>query len=265
MNSDSRAEILRTVSLTKRFGALLAVNRVDYVLRENEVAGIIGSNGAGKSCFFNLLSGYYRPDEGTILFRGENVTHWPPQQRVAAGMMRTFQLTSTFDNLSVIDNLVVSFFRAYRKASLLRLFLNTCKAKHDEEKIAEILESFDLQDVRDRPVRNLGLGEKRLLEMAMAVLAEPKVLMFDEPLAGLAESEIQRVLAVLRRRVGRQTILIVEHKLSHVQGFLQRLTVMHEGRVIADGDCEATLAHPEVRRSYWRIAAPADAQTGVAS
>ncbi len=263
MNADTRAEIIRTESVTKHFGGLVAVDRMNYVLRENEVAGIIGSNGAGKSVFFNLLTGYYRPDAGTIFYQGENVTHRTPQQRVARGMMRTFQLTSTFDNLSVIDNLVISFFRAHRKPSLLQLFLNTCKGKHDEEKIAEMLHTFDLQDVRDRQVRNLSLGEKRLLEIAMALLAEPKLLLFDEPLAGLAESEIQRILAVLRKSAGRQTILIVEHKLSHVHDFVQRLTVMHEGRVIADGGVDECLRHPEVRRSYWQIEVPV-APTGVA-
>ncbi len=258
MNADPRAEIIRTESLTKRFGGLVALDSMNYVLRENEVAGIIGSNGAGKSLFFNLLTGYYRPDAGAIYYQGQNVTHRTPQQRVAMGMMRTFQLTSTFDNLSVIDNLVIAFFRAYRKPSLLRLLLNTCKAQHNEDKIVEMLDTFELQAVRDRQVRQLSLGEKRLLEIAMALLGEPKVLMFDEPLAGLAESEIHRILEVLRKRVGRQTILIVEHKLSHVQDFVQRLTVMHEGRVIADGGVEECLRHPEVRRSYWQIETPAE-------
>ncbi len=258
MTADPRAEIIRTDSLTKRFGGLVALDSVNYVLRENEVAGIIGSNGAGKSLFFNLLTGFYRPDAGTIYYQGQNVTHRTPQQRVAMGMMRTFQLTSTFDSLSVIDNLVISFFRAYRKPSLLQLFLNTCKAQRHEAKIVEMLDTFNLQDVRDRQVRHLGLGEKRLLEIAMALLGEPKLLMLDEPLAGLAESEIQRILEVLRQRVGRQTILIVEHKLSHVQDFVQRLTVMHEGQVIADGGVEECLRHPEVRRSYWQIEIPAE-------
>ena len=258
MTRDTRPEIIRTESVTKRFGGLVAVDHVNYVLRENEVAGIIGSNGAGKSVFFNLVTGYYPPDEGRIFYQGEDVTHGTPQERVAKGMMRTFQLTSTFDSLSVIDNLVVSFFRAHVKPSLLQLFLNTRKGQHGEQKIAEMLETFDLQDVRDRQVKNLSLGEKRRLEIAMAILAEPKVLMFDEPLAGLAESEIQSVLEVLRRRVGRQTILIVEHKLSYIQGFVERLTVMHEGRVIADGGVDECLRHPEVRRSYWQIEVPAE-------
>jgi len=235
------SEIITARRVTKRFGALTAVDNVDYTLREHEVAGIIGSNGAGKTTFFNLLTGYFLPDEGTILHKGEDVTRMTPQQRVARGLMRTFQLTSTFDNLSVVDNLVLAFFRAHR----------------NEEKIRAILDTFELEPVRERLVKNLSLGEKRRLEIAMAVLVEPEVLLLDEPLAGLAESEVRGVLDVLRRHIGRQTILIVEHKISHVKDFVERLTVMHEGRIIADGGYEECLRHPEVRRSYWQIDTPA--------
>ena len=259
MSTDQRAEIIQAKGVTKRFGALVAVDRVDYSLREHEVAGIIGSNGAGKTTFFNLLTGYYAPDEGSILHKGEDVSRMTAQERVARGLMRTFQLTSTFDNLSVIDNLVLAFFRAHRKSSLLHLLLNTCKKFRNEDKIVAILETFDLQPVRDRQVKRLSLGEKRRLEIAMAVLAEPEVLLLDEPLAGLAESEIKGILDVLARHVGKQTILIVEHKISHVKDFLQRLTVMHEGRIIADGGYEECLQHPEVRKSYWQIDVEMDA------
>jgi len=220
-------EIIRAQGVTKRFGALAAVDHVDYILREHEVAGIIGSNGAGKTTFFNLLTGYYPPDAGTILYKGQNVTRMSPQQRVALGMMRTFQITSTFDNLSVIDNLVLTFFRSHRRSALPRLLFNTCRRYRNEERIMAILETFDLGEVRDRMVRNLSLGEKRRLEIAMAVLADSEVLLLDEPLAGLAESEIRNILDILRQRIGKQTILIVEHKISHVKDYLQRLTVMH--------------------------------------
>ncbi len=257
------AEIFRTERVSKRFGGVLAVDQVSYLLQENEVAGIIGSNGAGKTTFFNLLTGYCFPDEGFIRYCGEDVTHMAPQQRVARGMMRTFQLTATFDNLSVTDNLVLAFFRAHRTSSLLQMLLNTRARQRSAPEIAAALETFGLDTVRQRTVRHLSLGEKRRLEIAMAVLAKPRVLLLDEPLAGLAESEIQAVLGVLRRHVGRQTILIVEHKLSHMQEFLQRLTVMHEGRVIADGDCEYCLHHPDVRRSYWQIDAQDDSSRSV--
>jgi branched-chain amino acid transport system ATP-binding protein len=260
----SAAVVIQAEQVTKRFGGLLAVNQVSYLLQENEIAGIIGSNGAGKTTFFNLLTGYYVPDAGTIRYRGEDVTALSPEQRVARGMMRTFQLTATFDNLSVIDNLLLAWFRAHRKSSLVRLLLNTRAAHHDDEKIATCLATFDLEDLRDREVRHLSLGEKRRLEIAMAILAEPKLLLLDEPLAGLSESEAQGVLDVLRAHAGRQTILVVEHKLSHVREFLQRLTVMHEGRVIADGGFDECMRHPEVRRSYWQIESPTHADVGAA-
>jgi branched-chain amino acid transport system ATP-binding protein len=262
VSADLRPEIIKAVGVTKRFGALVAVDRVDYSLRQHEVAGIIGSNGAGKTTFFNLLTGYFPPDAGTILHKGEDISRTSPQQRVARGLTRTFQLTSTFDNLSVIDNLVLVFFRAHRKSSLLNLLLNTCKRHRNEDKIVSIVETFDLQAVRERLVKHLSLGEKRRLEIAMAVLAEPEVLLLDEPLAGLAESEIRGILDVLGRHVGKQTILIVEHKISHVKDFVQRLTVMHEGRIIADGGYEECLRHPAVRKSYWQIDDAAEEKEG---
>ena len=258
VSTSSGAEIIKTENVTKRFGELIAVNGVNYSLRENEVAGIIGSNGAGKTTFFNLLTGYYPPDEGTILYQGKDVTRVSPEKRVAMGMMRTFQLTATFDNLKVVDNLVLSFFKAHKKSPLLSLLLTTCKRYRNEEKIAESLGTFELQDVSGRQVKHLSLGEKRRLEIAMAILAEPRVLLLDEPLAGLSEFEIKGVLGVLRKHVGKQTILIVEHKISKVEDFLERLTVMHEGRIIADGGYEECLRDPEVRRSYWQIDASAD-------
>ena len=246
-------DIIRADGITKRFGRFVAVDRIDYGLRENEVSGIIGSNGAGKSTLFNLLTGYCAPDEGVIRYRGQDITRVTPQERVARGITRTFQLTSAFDNLSVVDNLVLAFFRAHRQPSLLRLLINRRKRYRDAEQIGETLQTFGFEGIRDREVKRLGLGEKRRLEIAMAVLSEPKVLLLDEPLAGLAESEIKGVLDVLRRRRGLQAILIVEHKISHLQDLVQRLTVMHEGRIIADGTCEECLSDAAVRRSYWQI------------
>jgi branched-chain amino acid transport system ATP-binding protein len=258
----SGAEIIRAQGVTKRFGATVAVDRVDYTLREHEVAGIIGSNGAGKTTFFNLLTGYFRPDEGAILHKGVDVTRSSPQERVERGLMRTFQLTSTFDNLTVTDNLVLAFFRAYRRPSIAGLLLHRRKRYQREEVILRALDTFDLAHARDRQVKHLSLGEKRRLEIAMAVLVEPEVLLLDEPLAGLSESEIRSILDVLGRHAGRQTILIVEHKISHVQDFLQRLTVMHEGRIIADGGFDECLRHPEVRRSYWQIDSASESSHG---
>ena len=251
--------VLQAQGVTKRFGAMRAVDQVNFQMAEHEVVAILGSNGAGKTTFFNLLTGMYAPDEGTIFYKGQDITRLSPAERVAKGLTRSFQLTSTFDTLTVLDNLVLAFYRAHRKSSIWRLLTTRTASWHQQPKIVEVVETFDLQDIKTRLVRSLSLGEKRRLEIAMAILADPEVLLLDEPLAGLAESEIKGVLKVLRQQLGRQTILIVEHKISHIQDFAQRVVVMHEGRVIAEGGYDECLRHPEVRRSYWQIEAPEDA------
>ncbi|MCG6879799.1 MAG: ATP-binding cassette domain-containing protein [Deltaproteobacteria bacterium] len=210
-------ELIKAEKVTKRFGNLVAVDNVNFVLYENEMAGIVGSNGAGKTTFFNVLTGYFFPDDGKVFYENQDVTRISPQKRVGMGMMRTFQLTSTFDNLKVVDNMSLSFFRAHRTSSTFRLLTNTLAAFRGEERIWKCLEDFDLASVANREVKHLSLGEKRRLEIAMAVLAEPKVLLLDEPLAGLSESEISGLLGILQSHAHKQTILLVEHKISKVQ------------------------------------------------
>ncbi len=251
--------VLQAQGVTKRFGALVAVDQVNFQMAEHEVVAILGSNGAGKTTFFNLLTGMFAPDEGSIRYKGEDITRLSPAERVAKGLTRSFQLTSTFDTLKVIDNLVLAYYRSHCTSSIWSLLTTRTNSLHKESKILEAIETFDLQGIQTRFVRSLSLGEKRRLEIAMAMLADPEVLLLDEPLAGLAESEIKGVMKVLRNQIGRQTILIVEHKISHIQDFAQRLVVMHEGRVIAEGGYEECLSHPEVRRSYWQIEATEDA------
>jgi branched-chain amino acid transport system ATP-binding protein len=245
--------LLKTENLTKRFGRLVAVDRVNYVLREGEVAGIVGPNGAGKTTFFNLLTGYHFPDEGSILYQGQEITRASPQVRVGMGLMRTFQLTSTFDALTVLDNLVLSYFRASRKPTIPALLRTPCRAFYNDDGVRTLLEMFELDHLQKRLVRHLSLGEKRRLEIAMAIVAEPKVLLLDEPFAGLSEMEIRSVVEILREQSRKRTIIVIEHKVSHLEGLVDRLTVLHEGRVIADGGFEECLRNPEVRRSYWRV------------
>ena len=255
MENQTCRELIKAEKVTKRFGNLVAVDNVDFVLYENEMAGIVGSNGAGKTTFFNVLTGYFFPDKGKISYENQDITRLSPQKRVGMGIMRTFQLTSTFDNLKVVDNMSLSFFRAHRTSSTFRLLTNTLAAFRGEERIWKCLEDFDLTKIANREVKSLSLGEKRRLEIAMAVLAEPKVLLLDEPLAGLSESEISGLLNILKSHAHKQTILLVEHKISKVQDILDRLIVMHDGKVIAEGDCAECLAAPEVRRSYWQLEA----------
>jgi branched-chain amino acid transport system ATP-binding protein len=251
--STTKSIILEAKGVSKSFGAMTAVNEVNFALKEHEVVAILGSNGAGKTTFFNLLTGLFAPSQGSIHYKGEEITSYSPAQRVAKGITRSFQLTSTFDTLSVIDNLVLAYYRSVNKGSLWSLFTTKTRSLQNSPAILQALETFELLEIQNRTVQSLSLGEKRRLEIAMAITASPEVLLLDEPLAGLAETEIKGVLSVLRKQFGKQTILIVEHKISHIQDFAERLVVMHEGRIIAEGGYEECMQHPEVRRSYWQI------------
>ncbi len=246
-------ELIRVENLTKRFGAFVAVDNVNYSLNRNEIITIVGPNGAGKTTFFNLLTGYFPPDGGSVLFDNKDISRLSPQRRVELGMIRTFQLTSTFDNLRVIDNLILSYFKARSKTSILSMLLSRMNSYIQIEKIHQYLETYELAHAAYRETKQLSLGEKRRLEIAMALIADPQVLLLDEPLAGLSEREINEVLEVIRRHIHKQTILVVEHKISKIKELTERLTVMYEGKVIADGSYEEVLHSPQVRKCYWQI------------
>ncbi len=245
--------VLRAEKLTKHFGELRAVDNVSYGLRPGEVAGIIGPNGAGKTTFFNLITGALYPDAGTVWYRGRDITRLPPDERVMLGIRRTFQLTSTFDELTVVDNLRLAHFRARRKSSSLGAMLAARMEAVNDPAIDGYIERFGLSRVARSHARHLSLGDKRKLEIAMALIGEPAVLLLDEPFAGLSEKEITEVIEVLRQGVGRMAILIVEHKITKLRDLAQRITVFAGGQVIADGEYQEVLESPQVRRSYWQL------------
>ncbi len=251
MNS-SPDVILSAQSVTKRFGGITAVNQVTFELKKNEIAALIGANGAGKTTFFNVLTGNYVPEEGRIIYKGQDITKISPEKRVDLGIMRSFQLASTFDNLRVIDNLRLAYFRAKYKPSLTKIFFSRVD-DINADIIEEYLNTFKLKSFAYRLTKNISLGEKRVLEIAMALITEPEILLLDEPFAGLSEAEIDEVLEVIREHVGKKTILIVEHKISKIRDLVEKTGVMVEGEMIAIGETETVLDDPRVRRDYWRM------------
>ncbi|MBC7217032.1 MAG: ABC transporter ATP-binding protein [Candidatus Caldatribacterium sp.] len=244
--------ILKAENVTKKFGKLVAVRNVSLEVREGEIVGLIGSNGAGKTTLFNILTGNLFPEEGRVYYRGKDITKLSPEHRVALGIARTFQLTSTFDNLKVIDNLKLAYYRAKHPSSLGNLLLSRLD-KVDSPKIDLCLNTFGLAKLAYRYAGELSLGEKRILEIAMALVGNPETLLLDEPFAGLSDAEIDEVLSVLREHVHRQTIVIVEHKVSKIKDLVERVCVMVEGEIIATGKIEEVLNDPRVRRDYWRV------------
>ena len=250
----SDSNVIKTDKVTKRFGDFVAVDQVDFVINRNETIGIIGPNGAGKTTFLNLLTGFYVPDEGVVFYEGNDITKDSPEKRVAAGIIRTFQLVRVFDNLRVYENMGLSFYRKKRGTSLpLHMFVSNLDQSEIRQKVKESLEMFELDHLAEEMAGNLSLGSKRRLEIAMAFIANPIVLALDEPFAGLGDLEIDEVIRVFRKYNHQKTILIVEHKISKLIDIVDRLAVMHEGKIIASGLPKETLEDPEVRRVYWKV------------
>lgn len=247
--------LLKTEGVSKIFGLFRAVDKVDFCVAENDAVGIIGPNGAGKTTFINILTGSFIPEEGRVIFAGEDITSLKVEKRVAKGIVRTFQLVHVFDNLTVFDNIALSLYRNNENKSLpLNLYTTVFgNKKMIREKVDEALEVFDLVKQKNYMVKNLSLGSQKRLEIAMAWITDPKVFILDEPFAGVSDHEIDEIVAILKKQIHKKTIIIVEHKLSKLTEIVDTLCVMHDGQLIASGPCDETLNNPVVRKSYWKI------------
>jgi len=246
------AELIATKAVTKRFGGLTAVNRVDFAVQEGQVAGVIGPNGSGKTTLFNLLSGYFPPTEGTITFRGQDITRLPPFARVGLGMSRTFQLVSVFPSLRVWENMVLSTLRFKNHQSKgAQFYFRRSQDRGVADHCLAALQSVGLEGKALLPTSQLSYGDKRKLEIAMALSLRPRLLLLDEPLAGLSDHEIAEVLGLIHQVKKDFTLVIIEHKISKIVDLVERLSVMNEGRIIAEGVPAQVLSDPAVRECYW--------------
>ncbi len=244
--------ILETRGVTKRFDGFTAVSGVSYRLLEGESAGIIGPNGAGKTTFFNLLTGMFPPSEGTVLYRGSDITRVPAHGRVRRGIVRTFQLVSVFDQLTVTENLAPALIRVEKGgAARPGFFLSDAWSADLSAPCREALGLVGLRGKELRKGSELSYGDKRKLEVALALCLRPAVLLLDEPFAGLSDVEIVEVIDLIRAVRKDFTLVIIEHKISRIVDLVSRLSVMHEGKLIAEGGPAEVLADPLVRRVYW--------------
>ncbi len=245
----SSSPLLETRDVTMVFDGFTAVNAVDYRLDPGEVTGIIGPNGAGKSTFFNLLTGLYLPTRGQVRFRGRDISKLPPSRRVGLGLARTFQLASVITSLTALQNVLLSTCRPHQRR-IDRFYLGS-PADEAVERALEAVRKVGLEDRADRPVAELSYGDRRKIEIAMALALNPSVLLLDEPFAGLSEAEIGELLQLLQGLKGRFALVVIEHKISRLLSLVERLSVMHEGRLIADGQPEEVLRDPFVQQVYW--------------
>ena len=247
--------LLETKNLGISFGGLRAVNEFDISVERGQLYGLIGPNGAGKTTIFNLLTGVYQPDEGAILLDGVNLTGKKTTEICKAGIARTFQNIRLFGDLSVIDNVKVGLHNHYPYSTfegIIRLPRYFKVEREMNEKAMELLKVFGMEDYADYKAENLPYGQQRKLEIARAMATEPKLLLLDEPAAGMNPNETKELMDTILfvRDHFDMTILLIEHDMKLVSGICEKLTVLNFGEVLAQGDTQEVLNNPEVITAY---------------
>jgi branched-chain amino acid transport system ATP-binding protein len=244
-----RQAALEVDRVGKRFGALAALNDVSLGVREREIFSVIGPNGAGKSTLFNVISGLHTPTHGRVRFHGADITGLPPETINRRGLAKTFQITNIFPEISVWENVAVA--AQSRRPESGRL-ASLWRRSDVDARVSELLAAFGLATRRDELAENLSHGEQRYLEICLALATEPKLLLLDEPTAGMTPGETRDATALIRRIVRERglTLLLIEHDMSVVMGISDRVAVLHFGEKIAEGPPDAVRADPRVIDAY---------------
>ena len=242
--------IFEAVNLSKQFGALVAVDNVSIQVRKNSPHAIIGPNGAGKTTLFNLMSGNLKPTSGRVLFKGRDITRQPVHRTIHFGIGRSFQITNIFPSLTVFENIRLAAqalghdnFKFWRSAARFRQY---------EERTWEVIAKVGLQERAHTPARTLPHGDQRKLELGVILAPDPEVLMLDEPTAGMASEQVPELIALIQeiQKSGNKTIMLVEHNMNVVMNVSDAITVMHMGKVLAEGPPAAIAADKEVQTAY---------------
>ncbi|EKF40389.1 ABC transporter [Nitratireductor indicus C115] len=241
----SLTPLLITRDLCRSFGGLRAVDQVDFSLPEGETHAIIGPNGAGKTTFVSLICGRVAPTSGSVVFDGTDISRMPAHKRVRAGIAYTFQITSVFANLSAFDNVALAVQRR-----LIDDHERGLTSRALVEHGMDALHKVGLAALADKVAGNLSYGHQRLLEVAMGLALKPRLLILDEPTQGLSDSEIENFISLVRQIGEEATVLLIEHNMDVVMALAQRITVMEQGRVLAQGGPAEIRANPAVQQAY---------------
>jgi len=241
-------EIFRTEGVTKRFGALAAVDGVSISVRKGELRSVIGPNGAGKTTFFNTLTGNLPKDGGKVFFKGQDITALEPYQIANHGIARSFQILSIFKDLTVFENIRVSVqSKTTYRFSMLAVTDTLTEINREAERI---LDQVGLRPLRDQIAMNISHGDQRLLEIGITLAMKPELLMLDEPLAGLAAKERVKIAGLIRALAGEHTVILIDHDIDQILNISDRITVLAQGKVIAEGSPDEIQANPLVQEAY---------------
>jgi branched-chain amino acid transport system ATP-binding protein len=252
---DRPALILETIDVVKRFGGLTAVNKMSFSMEAGRIYSIIGPNGAGKTTFFNALSGIYKPEEGSIAFEGTRIDGFPPEKVTELHMARTFQNIRLFGGMTVVENIMVGAYTRLRQGpvqTVLRTASFKAEEARAEARAEELMEFVGLKGVGNELAGSLPYGAQRRVEIARALASEPRLLLLDEPTAGMNPAETEDAIALFRRlrdELG-VTILLIEHDMRVVMNISERISVMDYGEKIAEGEPKAIASNPKVIEAY---------------
>ena len=247
--------VLEVKNVTKRFGSLVAVRDVSLSVPKGELRAVIGPNGAGKTTFFNLISGFFPPSSGTIEFDGRDITQMAAHKRVGLGMARTFQITEIFPELTVFENVRIG--AEVAGGYCLRPWISAAEKSGIEARVEEILKLTGLQAKSDRLVGELAHGDQRAAEIATALTLRPRLLLLDEPTAGMGDRETYEITQLIRRlhRDSKLTIVLIEHDMRVVFHLADRITVLDQGSVLAEGTSQEIANNDAVQAAYLGKAA----------
>ena len=240
------AELLQVKELTTKVSGYTILNKLDFSIEENELRVLLGPNGAGKTTLIAMITGQFKPNSGRILFGGQDITGWSPDKIFQAGISRKFQVPNMYETLSVFDNVMVSLQSDRRVFK----YLGRRLTGEDRDRIWSILEFVDLADRANDPADTLSHGERQWLELGMLIASNPKMLLLDEPTTGMTEEGKHKTAELIQRIAQNHTVLLVEHDMHIVRQIARKVTVLHQGQVLAEGPLAEVVANEMVRAVY---------------
>jgi branched-chain amino acid transport system ATP-binding protein len=240
--------VLETRNVRKAFGGHVVLDDVTLRFEPRQLSSVIGPNGAGKTTCFNLLTGFLRPDAGAVMFKGEDISRQPPERRARLGLCRSFQILNLFNDYTVLENIRVAVPALRRRG--FDFWTPAGSVSEAEDKAARIIRTVGLAGREHVAAKFMSYGQRRLLEIGVALAGEPEVLLMDEPTSGLGSRPMETLRDLVRRLSQELTIVVIEHDMNFVLSLSQHIAVLHRGTVIAEGPPEAIRDNPEVREAY---------------